>query len=225
MQIRSIETNNLINIISEFCVKIALTYGLKEPSNEFAAHLAYTLKKYYQNLTLEQLEMSFEANSMGILNEYLPKSGFSTDNKVKFTIPDTMKIIKAYIRFKKLDEHEKELSQEPENSVKNASIQRWCDRLEEIFRKYAYELERSTINIPMFTCEILADIGILDKTKINYSEERIIVGFKRSIKLKSSQNVDLIYNTFDEILENGNELKQYLDKFRYKYEENQIPIF
>ena len=214
-----------IQEISNLCNKISISYGIKEPDGEFVKHLYYTLCKYYARLDIEQIELAFESNSMNLLNEFLPKSGFSTDNKVRFTIPDMMKVIKAYIRFKNLDKEEKELNQEPENSVKNASIQRWCDRLEEIFRKYAYELERSTINIPMFTCEVLADIGILDRTKINYSEERIIVGFKKSIKLKSSQNVDLIYKTFDEILEKGNELKQYLDKFRYKYDENQIPIF
>lgn len=225
MEIRYIETSVLIKNIIELCSKVALTYNLKEPSEEFGAHLTNVLKKYYGKFTLENIEQAFEANSVGLMNEYLPKSGYSIDNKVKFSIPDMTKILKAFIRFKNLDKSEIEQNQEPESSVKNASIQRWCDRLEEIFRKYAYELERSTINIPMFTCEVLADIGILDRTKVNYSEERIIVGFKKSIKLKSSQNVDLIYKTFDEILEKGNELKQYLDKFRYKYDENQIPIF
>lgn len=214
-----------IQEISNLCNKISISYGIKEPDGEFIKHLYYTLCKYHSRIDYEQLELAFEANSMNLLNEYLPKSGFSTDNKVKFTIPDMMKIIKAYIRFKKLDSHEKELGQEPENSVKDASIQKWCDNLEGIFRKYSNEHERSIIGIPMFTCEVLAEIGVLDKTKIDYSEQKINIGFKKMIKNKKTHNTDLIFSSFDTILENGDELRHYLDKFRYKYAENELPIF
>lgn len=226
MEIKYIEQTQMLNNLIELCGKVALTYGLQEPDAQFCAHLAAILKKYYSHLTFEQLDMAFESNSMGLLNEYLPKNGFNIDNKVKFTIPDTTKIIKAYTRYKKLDEQNKTAGQEPENKVKDANIQSWCNSFEQIFNTYANQFKHSPITVPTFTCEVLSKVGLLDAKKIDYTEQTINIGFKHASKSKRLHNIDLIYAVFDEVLDRGEHIKKYLDKFRYKYADNyQIPDF
>jgi hypothetical protein len=209
--IQNLYFNILIEETENLCNKIALMFGLNHADKDFIQYFANFLKKHFGHLTFEQLETAFEYNSIGSLNEYLPKNNLAVDNKVKFNIPDLTKIIKAYSRLKGLEvltyKNETEWSQEKINQIHCD----WIKQLNGIFEKYMNDLEKSEISTPIYTCEYLAKLGLLDEKSINRNESAIIVRFGKEKKIKSSHNIDLIYRCFDEILENGQVLEKYLN--------------
>ena len=98
----------------------------------------------------------------------------------------------------------------------------WCDRLCQIFEKYRDEFKKTKIFIPLFTAKILAKNGALDYKDIVMSEKTI------SIKIgkyqESNSNEDLIYKTFDEIIQKQKHVKDFLSKQRNKYSQ-EMPEF
>ncbi len=96
---------------------------------------------------------------------------------------------------------------------KHESMNRWCDRMGLIFEKYRDELEKTKINIPLFTAKILARYGALKNSDIDYSEKRISTKFMDN----GNNNEDLIYKTFDKIIHKQKHVEDYLKKQRAKY--------
>jgi hypothetical protein len=209
--IKDLDFYTLINHVTDTCNQISIAYGLKNPDSDFIKHLTNTFKKYYGHLEIEQIDDSFTANSLGLLNTYLGKSGMSIDNKVKFTISDITKIINAYLRFKKINEPDKEKTDllfDKKDEIRNA----WCNYVGEIFDLYMNEMRRTPITIPVYYCEVLAGLGLLDKSKIDYSGKRIVVKFSNDKYARKQDNENLIYKCFDELLDKGEVIQTYLTR-------------
>jgi len=203
--------------VLELCNNISLEYGLNQASVEFSALLANRLKKWHGYLSFEQIEMAFEYNSHGLLNDYLPRVGNNVDNKVKFTIPDMNKIIKAFVRLKELDKHKIEQEQEWAIEKKDLINRAWCDQLENIFAIYRQKRERTPITLPTYTAEVLAKIGLLNKKDIDYTENAIVLRLKHIKEVKRTHNENLIYAAFDRLINNGNSIDAPLKPFRERY--------
>ena len=202
---------DLIIMTNELFKLIELSYGLSEAKDGFVGHFINVLKKYHPEVTFQQIESAFEYNAAGYLNEYLPKSGYSIDNKVKFTIPDLTKIIKAYCKYKNLTTDEKK-EENGKSELEIAEIDFiWRQKLNTIFETYMNEFIVSPITMPVFYCQYLAKLGLLDASKIDKAEPSIIIAFGKSKKVKNTHNVDLIYRCFDTLLSNGELLINYLN--------------
>ncbi len=224
MQIKDILYNDFIIQLSDLLTKIAGIYGLKEADPGFVAYFANTLKKYFGNLTFEQIESAFEYNSIGSLNEYLPKKGFSTDNKVDYNIPDMVKIIKAYTRLKKIDEDMQPKACQLSRAQINETRKQWCEWLISIFEKYRDTYERSQIGIPVFTCELLARLGQLNPNDINKSGPYFNINLPFQKKRgRDLHNENLIFETFDKMIGEGIEMRQLIHAYQNEYS-NEMPF-
>jgi hypothetical protein len=208
------ELRDRIRLTGELSKFISLTYGLKEPDPEFIIYLANVLKKYYDFLTFEQIESAFEKNALG----FLP-----VETKVKFTISDIRSVLDVYVKYKNLKEQK---NNKLEWSLgKRADIRRqWCDNLVKIFEDYAENGKRAMITLPTYTCGVLAKIGLLnasgiDKKETFHNSPINAGGYKKNLK-----NEALIWATFDKLLSNCESLEKHIDKYRYEYSENEIPI-
>lgn len=228
MEIRYLQERELIVMLDEFFNKISITYDLKLPDIKFSAILAKVIKQHFGWLTFDQIEEAFELNSIGSLNEYLPKSGYSIDNKVKFNIPDITKIIKAYAVFKKIARAEVKQSNEPSDIEKNKMINDWCDNLCKIFDNYKHNGEKEPIRIPLFYANVLAKIGLISDSQIDKKEK--IINLRTYRHQDTSNNENLVYHVFDELIYNKDHINNHLHKYRQSYlngvcfdEENKMP--
>jgi len=226
--IRLLSENQMNALSLELFEYISIVYSIKEPDEKFYSYFISYLKKYYSFMTFEQLENAFELNSLDHLNNFLQKIGQRPDNKVtSFSIPNLTKIINAYNSYKGIEKTDSREIYNPftkktelggakefTEAEKNKSMNNWCDRLCLIFEKYRDEFEKTTIAIPLFTCQILAKNGALDYKDIDLSERTI------SIKLigeHQNNNEDLIYSTFDKIIVDQKHIEDYLKNQRAKY--------
>lgn len=207
-------------LVESLCEVISITYSIKAPTFEFLGYLSNTLKKHYGHLTFAQIESAFEYNSMGYLNQYLPKSGMSIDNKVKFTIPDIIKVINAFSRYKKINAEPDKENSEKDLSELNEIRKTWCDNILQIFEYYKQTKQHKPITIPVYTCEVLAKLGLLDKERINYVELRINPSILSSKPCRKLNNENLIYETFDNIISKGESLELYINEFKHEFEMN-----
>lgn len=181
--------------------KIAIMYKLRDPEIEFSKYFINTMKKYYGFITFEQMEDAFERNAIGSLDNFLPKSGYSVNNKVSFCISDMTKIMRAYLNYKAPKHAEKEEVRKPQHEIDEIHRQ-WIAQLNQIFDKYMNELERTHISIPIYYCDFLANCNLLDRDKIDRKESKIKIKFGKQ-KFKPSYNENLVYKCFTEILEDG----------------------
>ena len=188
---------DLITLCLELFHLISIAFKLKEPDIEFARHFINVMKKHYGYITFEQMEEAFERHSIGSLNSFLPKSGYSIDSKVSFSISDMTKIIRAFLNYSTPKNAEKVKERKPQKEIDEIHKQ-WIDKLNGIYEKYM-NLERTRISIPIYYCDYLANCGLLDRKLINRKESNIIIGKNRKV----STNENLIYKCFDELLEKG----------------------
>jgi hypothetical protein len=216
MQIKDLQHNNFIAQLSELLTKIAGMYGLKECEPGFVAFFANTLKKYFNHLTIEQIDMAFEYNSIGSLKEYLPKKGFSVDNKVDYTIPDMIKIIKAYTLLKNIEtEKPKECELSHEKIIESHRL--WCNWFIGVFERYYESYERSIIVCPKYACEVLAEISLITPDLIDNVAIPLNITIGKNKQPKINKNEELIYQTFDKIIDRGQHLNNLLASYRNKY--------
>jgi len=204
------DSKDLFKLSEQLFEKIKLSYGLNEPQDGFTGYFINVLKKYHPEITFEQIESAFEYNASGYLNDYLPKSGYSVDNKVKFTIPDLTKIIKAYQKYKNLDQVENKESFEKTPQEIAEIHKQWTSQLITIFNKYMNDFEKTSITLPFYTCNYLAKLGLIDSNKIDRKEKKVQIKIGKNKFVKSTHNEDLIYNCFDEILQGGQTLDVFL---------------
>ncbi len=227
--IRLLDENQINDLSSELFEYICGVYDIKAPDEKFYHYFITYMKKYFGFMTFEQLESAFELNSLNYLDNFLQKIGQRPDNKIKsFNIPDLVKIINAYNNYKGIQKSDSTDIYNPftkksepggakilTEKQKHESMNNWCDRLCQIFEKYRDEFEKTTIAIPLFTCQILAKNGALDYKDIDMTEKTI------SIKIGkyqgSNSNEDLIYKTFDKIIQDQKHVEDYLKHQRSKY--------
>lgn len=205
-----------INLTIELCKFISSLYGLPEPNGQVVGLFSNILKKYFKQLTYEQIELAFEYNSCGYLNEYLPHNFGTIDNKVKFNIPDLLKIIRAFARFKKLDSENKEKSKEIDYKSRNDIRKLWCFNLYNSFDLYQNKQVRNNFIMPGYTCEVLKRHGYLDENdmSLNYVDKRF-----GSTDFDSTQhdNKNVIYKAFDKIISDGLNLRDVLTEFENEF--------
>lgn len=98
---------------------------------------------------------------------------------------------------------------EPEDKIKNGMIKTWCNNMNQIFMTYKYKKIRSPILLPLHTCNVLIEFGLMDKKLIEIDNI--------PIHEKSQYYLNAIYSTFDKMNNEGNELKTYLATYENKY--------
>lgn len=210
--------NDLVAMTMELFEQIQMTYGLSEPKTEFITYFINVLKKYHSGVTFEQIELAFEYNAAGYLNDYLPKSGQSIDNKVKFTIPDLTKIITAFVKYKNIDESENiEKKEWSEEKIKDIHIQ-YINKLNDLFVNYRLNKKREVITTPIYTAEYLAKLGLIDAKKIDKKGTGLNITIGKNRVLESSNNNNLIYECFDGLIVNHENLSDYVNSFENEKE-------
>jgi hypothetical protein len=213
MEIRFIPFNDLSEKITELCQTISAIYGLESAKFAFISSFANVAKKHFASLTIDQLTEAFELNAVGKLN---------ADCKVKFTIPDIIKVLKAYQATKHIDEPE--TKPEPSNEEKQAILDTWKDLVCGIFDRYARTGKKEMINIPLYYCHVFHRIGILDLRKVDLKEKRF--NLKLGKNQRSSTNQDLIFKVFDELISRGQHISTYLRKLAINdnFGKNEMPF-
>lgn len=227
MEIKYIQYEELEKMVLEIISKIMIMYGLTAPDMGFCKYLTNTLKSRYGFLTIEQIELAFEYNSIGSLNSKLPRTGNYIDNKVKFTIPDTTKIIKAFCELKGIGVKETDEKTEPCIEQKNEIRQAWCNALQETFDYYKKTCHRLPIHMPSLTCRMMARIGLIEWSDIDKSESDLkgiySAAANRNMKNYSSgnktspSNENLIYQAFDKLVLNCENISGHLATLRKEY--------
>ena len=224
-EIKHLDKNQVGSLVAELFAQIEIIYGISlnknDNPNAIISYFADALKKQYSYLTFEQLHNAFEANGYGYLDDFLSKIGNRPDNKIKsFNVPDLTKVINAHIKQKKLlkDEGlEKKVFSEKE---KHEIRQEWCDQLVEYFEKYRVEKVITILRTPYYTAKAMVKIGLLDKDKINHKERKknVLTDSKHSI------NEILVYECFDDLINEGDHLVTYLINFRNEFNTDELPF-
>lgn len=96
----------------------------------------------------------------------------------------------------------------------------WCDQLCHVFNKYYKTGMRTQIRIPLYTAQVLSTFEILDYSEIDFSEPKINLG-KNSCR---TNNENLIYKCFDELIEQKKFIGDYLTEFRNYFNEADMPF-
>lgn len=202
---------------------IEVNYGISEADERFVDYFVNYLIQYYKHLTFEDLESAFERNASGLLDIYLPKIGQRVDNKVlKFNIPDLTKIINAYCKYKGIEKSEKNqqkkiFTQEEKQKIRTEWIELLCYR----FDSYKNG-KREQFKVPLYTCKVLSDLGILDASRIDYSEAPIkyIIGGISS----RTNNENLIFECFDSIIKQEMHIRDFIGSFAEYKQKEDIPF-
>jgi len=210
------EKTDLLKCVGDLLQYINLTYALGDASPAFIAHLANVLKKHYPRHTFAQIESAFEYNSLGYLNEYLPKVGMSVDNKVKYTIPDILKIVKAYTRLKAIGGDELEAPKQEINPFERVKIyDAYCSNIVQLFDNYADGCDNLHISAPGYMAKFLANMNLISHTEIDYSEPPINLSIGKN-KTRYSKNTGLVFSCFDRLLSENQHISYYLKQAREK---------
>jgi len=204
-----IRNDELIALALDLFHNISIAYKLKEPDVEFAQYFINVIKEHYGFITFEQIQDAFDRNAIGSLNGFLPKAGYSIDNKVNFSIADMTKIIRAYLSYSTPKNKEKKEERRPQHEIDEIH-RNWVIQLDEIFLLYKAEKMRTQITIPIYTAQYLANAGLIENKLIDRKESNIKIKFGK-IKLKPSVNENLIYKCFDELINDGITLMQVIN--------------
>lgn len=190
---------------------IEVTYGIKSPDDRFPDHFINVLNKNYGHLNFEQIEDAFFRNSTGLLDNFLPKVGMRSDNKVlKFSIQDLTKIINAFCKYLGIEKNESgfETKVFSEQEKKEIHI-KWLKQLIENFDTYRNDNVRLGFSVPLYTSIFLSELGLIDELKIIVSDKfNIKIGNKKY--KKTSSNEKLIYECFDEIIADNKHLNEFI---------------
>jgi hypothetical protein len=181
----------------------------------FIAHFANVLKKHYPRHTFAQIESAFEYNSLGYLNEYLPKVGMSVDNKVKYTIPDILKIVKAFSRYKGIGQEVEAAKAEMPAYERVKIYDEYCGHIHKLFDEYADGKEKNIISVPGYMAKFLANMNLISHTEIDYSEPPINLSIGKN-KTRYSKNAGLVFSCFDRLLSENQHISYYLKQAREK---------
>jgi len=104
----------------------------------------------------------------------------------------------------------------PSREEKNRSRIEWTDQLLSYFEFYRDEKIIVPIRGTLYTVQVLANVGLIDDNNIN-PDDKINV-----MDSKHSHNERLVYNCFDWLIEKNEHLKDYLQEFKYEYN-NEMP--
>ena len=236
-----IEQTHLFEKTEELLAYISDTYHLPEAKEEFVGYFSKFLQKYFGFLTFENAHNAFELNSFGYLNDYLPGTGYFVDNKIKgFSLQSLSKILRAFLMAKKIKPDEKTQKSGLSDEQKNAARHEWVESLVAVFEKYRDKKELTHIGLPAYTCKVLAMHGVINLSEIDTKERGHDVhsrfshmdnrlGKKTKLGVEGPnlrlKNVQLIYNAFDELIEQQQELAPLLERYKNEFSLiNEMPL-
>jgi hypothetical protein len=96
----------------------------------------------------------------------------------------------------------------------------WCDQLCAFFNYYYKTGKKMQIRIPLYTAQVLSTFGILDFNKIDFSESRVNI-FENPSR---TNNEELIYSCFDELIEKKKFVGDYMTEFRDYFNHEGMPF-
>lgn len=228
-QEQKIEENRLK---SEFTAKfatlfrfIALDVGYRIPTeqNEWAyicTRLVDILKKYYSQMTLADIKLSFELATTGELNEFLPKDSQGNPDKnhyQQFNAEYFAKILNAYKRkqngaiskaYTALPEPKREISPEKKREYHNDTVERCRNAFLEY--KYRGKYDAGMFG-DMFVYNWLYAVGLADevkqteddrKTALSRYLQRAAAGWYNrfeveSVRRKQTESPEIDYTAFE----------------------------
>jgi len=179
--ISDIDDATLVNRTSQLFRFIAKDVGYRIPtdSNDWAYNCTRILdfiKKYYSNLSLDEIKLAFELSVFGELDEFLPKDAKGQpDNKhyQEFNIDYFSKILRAYKSkqsisiskaYKALPEPKKEPPREYLTALENNT--KYDLVMSYLFYKYHRKYPEVSFLAEMLFSEILIKVGLIDSIQI-----------------------------------------------------------
>ena len=96
---------------------------------------------------------------------------------------------------------------------KHAIRQKWCDMIVGCFETYKDDHEMPILRTPYYTANVMAKIGLLDKTEIDHKEIR------NNIREDSNESLNggLVQKCFDAVIERDEHLNDFLIDFRGEF--------
>jgi len=177
--------NNLVqalNVLTKFIGKDLGIKGEIEPYEQ--TRFLEILKKYYSDLTVQEVKISFELSLTGELDEFLPKDSTGSPDKKhyqQFSLEYITKILNAYKKrkqgtvskaFAALPEYKEEISEERKNYYYNTMIN---DLLYSFFKfKYLNIFDVNSISGKLYY-EVLEFVGLAEAIEINEHDKKVAV--------------------------------------------------
>jgi len=96
----------------------------------------------------------------------------------------------------------------------------WCDQLCAIFNYYYRGGVKMQIRAPLYAAQVLSTFEILDFNKIDFSEPKINFGEN----LNRTNNENLIYNCFDELIKKRLFIGDFMVEFRNCFNHEGMPF-
>lgn len=98
----------------------------------------------------------------------------------------------------------------------------WCDQLLSVFSIYKKTGEKEKIRTPLYTARVLSKIGLISYDDIKQSEKPLNISMGIT---QSTDNENLIFKCFDELIEKKELLDNKLTAFRNHFKHDEMPDY
>lgn len=122
------------------------------------------------------------------------------------------------VRYSPKNLGKKEFSIEEKNKIRNE----WCDQLVSIFSIYKKTGEKEKIRTPLYRARTLSKLGLIPYDEIKQLEKPINISIG---KTQSTDNENLIFQYFDELIEKKELLENKITSFRNHFKHDEMPDY
>lgn len=183
-QIGTLDERTLVNKLSQMFRFIAMDIGYNIPSDTMEWQYTQTritdiLKRYYYDMTLQDIKTAFELLVVGALDAYLPKDGNGnpdTKHYQRFNADYIGKVLKAY-KLKQKDVFAKVYHNEPKEEINEEEVKRVekerITKNKGIFYRYKYKnvLDFGLTGVK-FVYDWLATFGLVSEVVITEQDRQ-----------------------------------------------------
>lgn len=205
---------------------IAKDYGIKKVERSEAFRFYDILKKYYSNLTLDEVRTAFELALIGELDKYLPKDKNGDPDKnsyQNFSVEFFTKILKAYNQFKGTvwsriySISSKELGNNIEKDLEKIEKE-FRSTVKEFYENYL-QTGRIEVVLPIYVSDYLIKKGLAEKKEleeIHFKKAKLLIDLNKNVNPfdKIGANLEARLNTEARTILAKEIIKESFDKLK-----------
>lgn len=213
--IAQLDDRKILEYVNTLLNYIRRDVGLRQEIDQYDRTRFYdVLKKYFSNLTMDEIKTAFELASVGELDQYLPKNSNGEPDRShyqSFSVEYVSKILTAYKRkksgaiikaYKAIPEPKKEPSQEQKKDHRRNFLRSFYKAF--LQYKYTGRMEVSSVTEYLIFEELLSIGFITDDIPISEADKKAALS---QIMLKASRGIINRF-TADGIRKTGTEHEQ-----------------